>query len=84
MINVKSQVSTFRDILVNILQTQFIVTSVTYHFKQSALYLDSHTDTCVLGANNLVIQYHGGPFNALSYNLDLGDRTYQTVSGVIG
>ena len=63
---------------------QVRVTSVTYNCKESLLDLDSHADTCVLGANALVIQDHGRPLNVLSYDQSLGDRTYKTVSGVIG
>ena len=40
--------------------------------------------TYVLCSNALVIQYHGRPANDLSYDPSLGDRPYQTVSGVIG
>ena len=65
-------------------QIQVRVTSVTSNSKESTLDLDSHADTCVLGANALVIQDHGRPVNVLSYYPDLGDRTYQTLSGVIG
>ena len=46
--------------------------------------LDPHAYTCVLGANTLVIQYHGRPVDFLSYDPALGDCTYQTVSSVIG
>ena len=65
-------------------QTQVRVTSLTSNSKESTLDLDSHDDTCVLCDNSLVIQYHGRPINVLSYNPALVDRTYQTVSGVIG
>ena len=44
--------------------------------------IDSHADTCELGANYLAIQYHGRPVNVLSYNPALGERTYQTVRSV--
>ena len=84
MINVKSQVATLKTVRVNAPQTQVRVTSVTSNSKESTLDLDSHADTCVLGANALVIQDHGRPVNVLSYYPDLGDRTYQTLSGVIG
>ena len=67
----------------NIPHTQVRVTSVTSNSKESILYLDSHSYTCVLGSNVLVIQDHGRPFNVLSCNPSLVDRTYQTVSGVI-
>ena len=46
--------------------------------------LESHADTCVLGANTLLIQYYGHPVNVLSYDPDLEDCNYQTVNGVIG
>ena len=68
----------------NFPQNQVRVTSVTSNSKESTLYLDSHADTYVLGANALVIQDHGRPVNVLSYYPALGDRTYQTVSSVIG
>ena len=68
----------------NVPQTQVRVTFVTSDSKGSTLYLYSHADTYVLGANTLVIQYHGRPVNFLSCYPYLVDRTYQTVSGVIG
>ena len=68
----------------NVPQTQVRVTSVTSNSKYSTLDLYSHADTFVLGANALVIQDHGRPVNLLPYNPALGDRNYQTVSGLIG
>ena len=48
MINVKPQVSTLRNVRVNIPETQVRVTSVTSNYKVSTVDLDSHADTCVL------------------------------------
>ena len=68
----------------NFPQNQVRVNSITSNSKESMLDMDSHADKYVLGADALVIQYHGRPVNVLSYDPALGDRTYQTVSGVIG
>ena len=84
VININSQVETLRTAQVNFPQTQVIVTPVTSNSKESTLDMDSHADACVFGANSLVIQDRGFPFNVLSYDPALGDRTYQIVSGVIG
>ena len=67
----------------NVPQTQVRVTYVTSTSKESTLDLDSHTDTCVLGANALGIQYYGHSINVLSYDPSLGYHTYQRVIGVI-
>ena len=66
VINVNSQVENFSTIWVNVPQTQVKFMSVTSNSKYSTLDLDSHADTCVLGANALVIQDHVRPVNVLS------------------
>ena len=43
---------------------------------------DTHADTCVLGADALIIQNYNRPVNVTGYDTALGSRTYQTVSGV--
>ena len=84
VINVKSQTETLRNFLVNVPQTQVRATSVPLNSKESTIDLDSHSETCVLCSNALVIQDRGRPINVFSYNLALEDCTYQTVSGGIG
>ena len=66
VINVNSQVEHFSAIWVNVLQTQVKFMSVTSNSKYSTLDLDSYADTCVLGANALVIQDHVRPVHFLS------------------
>ena len=66
VINVNPQVENFSTIWVSVSQTQVKFMSVTSNSKYSKLDLDSHADTCVLGANALVIQDHVHPVNVLS------------------
>lgn len=51
---------------------------------ESTLELDSHADTCVLGRGALIIQDYDRPVNVTSYDPALGNKTYQTVTGVLG
>jgi hypothetical protein len=48
------------------------------------LELDSHADTCVLGRGALIIQDYDRPVNVTSYDPALGNKIYQTVTGVLG
>jgi hypothetical protein len=51
---------------------------------QTAIDLDSHADTCcVLGQNCLTIFDHNRSVQVQSYDLSLGNRTFQTVRGVL-
>ena len=75
VINVNSQVTMLRNVQVNVPHIQVRVTSVTSNSKDSTLDLDSHADTCILGANSLEIQDHGRPVDVLSYDLALRDLT---------
>ncbi len=47
------------------------------------LELDSHTDTCVLGRDCLVILDYERPVQVVGYDPALGAKTYRTISGVV-
>jgi hypothetical protein len=47
------------------------------------LELDSHSDTCVLGRDCLVILDYDQPVQVVGYDPALGAKTYRTVSGVV-
>ena len=46
--------------------------------------LDSHTETCVVGDNCLVIHDHNRPVNVYSYNPEDGHRSAKTVDATLG
>ncbi len=50
---------------------------------ETTLELDSHTNTCVLGQDALIILDYQQPVSIVGYDESLGSKTYQTVSGVI-
>jgi hypothetical protein len=50
---------------------------------EMTLGLDSHTDTCVLGRNAIIILDYNRPVSIMGYDQPLGKKTCQTVSGVV-
>ena len=58
--------------------------SVSHNELESSLELDSHADTSCLGGGALIILDHEQPVTVQGYDPALGQKTYQTVSGVIG
>ncbi len=50
---------------------------------ETTLELDSHTDTCVLGCNALILLDYDRPVIVKGYNPSLGTKTYATVSGAL-
>jgi hypothetical protein len=78
-------IKTLRTIRLQIDQ-QRIVNDV--HYKLDGIYettleLDSHADTCVLGHDALIILDYNRPISVVGYDVSLGSKTYQTVSGVV-
>ena len=49
----------------------------------TALELDSHADSCVLGRDCLVILDYDRPVQVVGYDPALGAKTYRTISGVV-
>ena len=45
----------------------------------STLELDNHADTCVVGADALIIHNYMGPVAVQAYDRSLGTQTYRTV-----
>ncbi len=50
---------------------------------ETSLELDSHTDTCVLGRDALILLDYNRPVHVEGYDPSLGTKTYATVSGVL-
>ena len=50
---------------------------------ETTLELDSHTDTCVLGCNALILHDYLRPVSVQGYDPALGTTQYNTVSGVL-
>jgi hypothetical protein len=50
---------------------------------ETTLELDSHTDTCVLGCNALILLNYNRPVIVQGYDPSLGTKTYATVGGVL-
>jgi hypothetical protein len=83
--NLTQTIKTLRTIRLQIDQ-QRIVNDVGYKLDgihETTLELDSHTDTCVLGHDALIILDYNRPVSIVGYDEYLGSKTYQTVSGVI-
>jgi len=51
---------------------------------ETTLELDSHTDTCVLGCDALILLDYDRPVIVKGYDPSLGTKTYATVSGALG
>jgi hypothetical protein len=78
-------IETLRTIILHIDQRR-IVKDVCYKLDgniETALELDSHADTCVLGRDALIILDYNRPVSVVGYDESLGSKTYQTVSGVV-
>ncbi len=50
---------------------------------ETTLELDSHSDTCVLGCDALILLNYNRPVIVEGYDPTLGTKTYATVSGVL-
>ncbi len=50
---------------------------------ETTLELDSHTDTCVLGHDALILLDYDRPVIVEGYDPSLGTKTYATVSGAL-
>ena len=57
------------------------MSAVTCNDKEIILELDSHADTSALGNGALVLAYFNEPVNVQGYDLALGTKTYQTITG---
>jgi hypothetical protein len=78
-------IETLRTIRLQIDQ-QCIVKDIGYKLDgnhETTLELDSHSDTCVLGHDALIILDYNKPVSLVGYDESLGSKTYQTVSGVV-
>ena len=60
------------------------LSSLARNANETSLELDSHADTCVVGEKALVIADHCRPVTVHAYDKELGERTYDTVSAVVG
>jgi hypothetical protein len=78
-------VETVRTVRVNVPPlTQASAVAVNSDSKETTLEMDSHADTCVLGNGALIVQDFNRPVNVTSYDPSLGNKIYQTVTGVLG
>ncbi len=78
-------IGTLKTIRLN-LDQQRIVKDVGYKLEsnyETALEVDSHANTCVLGCDALIILDYHQPVSVVGYDKSLGSKTYQTVSGVV-
>jgi hypothetical protein len=78
-------IETLRTIRLNLDQRR-IVKDVGYKLEtnhETTLELDSHTNTCVLGCDELIILDYNQPVSVVGYDKSLRSKTYQTVSGVV-
>jgi hypothetical protein len=50
---------------------------------ETTLELDSDASTCVLGCDALIILDYQRPVSIVGYDVSLGTKTYQTMSGVV-
>jgi hypothetical protein len=69
-----------------ILDQQRIVKDLVYTLEsnyETAIELDSHANTCVLGCDALIILDYQPPVSIVGYEESFGSKTYQTVSGVV-
>jgi hypothetical protein len=83
--NLTQTIETLRTIRLN-LDRQRIIKDVSYKLEsnyETTLELDSHTNTCVLGRDALIILDYQQPISVVGYDESLGSKTYQTVSGVV-
>eukprot|EP00934_Nitzschia_sp_Nitz4_P008127 Nitzschia sp. Nitz4//scaffold260_size33533//228//6137//NITZ4_007876-RA/size33533-snap-gene-0.41-mRNA-1//-1//CDS//3329544674//8117//frame0 len=51
--------------------------------KESCTELDTHADTCIVGANVMIVADHGRPVTVTSYDSKAGPKTYRTVDAAI-
>ncbi len=78
-------IETLRTIRLN-LDQQYIVEDISCKLEsnyETTLKLDSHANTCVLGRDALIILDYNQPVSIVGYDKSLGNKTYQTVSGVV-
>ena len=60
------------------------LSSLACNANETSLELDSHADTCVIGEKALIIADYCRPVTVHAYDKELGERTYRTVSAVVG
>ena len=60
------------------------LSSLACNANETSLELDSHADTCVVGEKALIIADYCRPVTVHAYDKELGERTYRTVSAVVG
>ena len=59
------------------------LSAIQFNGKETQLELDSHADTCVLGADALIFLDYNRPVQVLGYDSTLGSKTFKTVSGAL-
>ena len=57
---------------------------VESNFKESSFEVDSHADTTCLGSGALNFFDYDCPVNVQGYDIALGVKQYQTISGAVG
>ena len=59
------------------------ISTLTTNPRETSLELDSHADTCCVGAGALIIADYDRPVTVTGYDPQLGTRTLRTVSAVL-